>query len=53
MPYDAKVAADNARFVQFVYNMYGNGESLNPAPDPGLAEEGYDLLLTLTAKDAK
>ncbi len=51
MPHDAKVAAENAQFVQFVYNMYGAGGSLDPAPDPGLTRLGYEILLTLTARD--
>jgi hypothetical protein len=52
MSYDAVTAAQKARLVQFAYNMYEAApNSLTPPVDAGLADDGYQLLYYLNARD--
>lgn len=52
MPYDPLVAAQKALLVQFVYDMYATDpNSLTPAVDPRIAQNGYRLVHYLKAKD--
>jgi hypothetical protein len=50
MELDNKDAASKANFVQFAYNMFQE-EVLQPPPDPGIKQAGYDLLYYLNALD--
>jgi Lipase (class 3) len=50
MNLDSKEAAQIANFVQFAYKMFASG-GLTPAPDPGIAAAGFDLLFHLDALD--
>jgi hypothetical protein len=52
MPFDPILAAKQANFVQFAYNMFtAEPNSLRPAVDPGLATAGFDLVSYLSAHD--
>jgi hypothetical protein len=52
MPFDPILAAKQANFVNFAYNMFAaEPNSLRPPVDPGLGAAGYDLLSYLTAHD--
>jgi hypothetical protein len=50
MPLTNAALAQQANFVQFAYNMFKLG-GLTPAPDPGIAAAGYQLIYWLNAKD--
>jgi hypothetical protein len=50
MTLDNAALAHQANFVQFAYKMYALG-GLQPAPDPGIAAAGYQLVYYLNAKD--
>lgn len=52
MSFDPTLAAKQANFVNFAYNMFAaEPNSLRPPVDPGFAAAGYDLIFYLSAHD--